>query len=269
MKFINDIYDVLLKGPKVSKEKAKEIIDQAAKDYAEELFKRLVERPTRKGSPTLRMSNIGRKPRQLWFMMNCPEVEEEPSSDSLFRFLDGALEEIKLIALTRLAGHEVHSMQKGVELHGIKGSLDAYIGDTLVDFKSASDQGFQKFKKEGLLHSVDPFGYIGQLSGYAAAEGKTEALFLVKNKNSGELAEYWIDEFDIDSFKMYLPELQKVLNKDTPPEEYCYSLKTEGETNKKYLNNNCRYCPYINQCWGERIEEPKEDYKDVKKIYVK
>lgn len=263
-----NIYDMILNGPKVSKEEALQIIDEMSKEFAKVLIERLVERTPRKPFH-LRMSNIGTKPRQLWFNLKFGKPEDDFNKDSAMRFLAGALTEVKLITLVRLAGYKVHSQQKKVSFCGVDGSIDGYIDDTLTDFKSASDQSFKKFKDGKGLHTNDPFGYIGQLSGYSNAEGVKEALFLVENKNSGEIAEYWIDSFDIKSMEHYIPELLKMMEAPEPPEDKCYKPKTESETKKQYLSTNCKYCPHINKCWGDAIEDPQEDYKNVKKIYLK
>ena len=116
----------------------------------------------------LRMSNIGKKDRQLWYSYNGYKGEELMPHTRI-KFLYGHLIEEMILALTKLSGHDVTHEQKQVEVNGIKGSMDCKIDGVLTDVKSASPYGFKKFK-DGSLINDDPFGYIDQIKGYAHAE---------------------------------------------------------------------------------------------------
>jgi len=129
----------------------------------------------------LRMSNIGRPARRLWFDKQT-EAENRRLEPSLFvKFLYGHLLEEVILFLVRMSGHKVTDEQKEIDIEGIKGHMDCKIDGTVVDVKSASNFSFSKFKK-GLLREDDPFGYIAQLSAYEEAEQSTDAGFLVLTK---------------------------------------------------------------------------------------
>ena len=113
----------------------------------------------------LRMSNIGKKDRQLWYSYNGYKGEELMPHTRI-KFLYGHLIEEMVLALTKLAGHDVTDEQKQAEVDGIKGSMDCKIDGVLTDVKSASPYGFKKFK-DGSLINDDPFGYVDQIKGYA------------------------------------------------------------------------------------------------------
>ena len=100
-----------------------------------------------------------------------------------------------MLFFVKMAGHEVTSEQKTIEVEGIKGHMDCVIDGEVVDIKTTSGFAFKKFK-EGTLTNDDPFGYISQLAGYEHSEGTSNGGFLALNKETGELALFKPDEFD-------------------------------------------------------------------------
>ena len=97
-------------------------------------------------SPSLRMSNIGKKPRQLWFDMNSPKDKQEALPPSLFiKFLYGRLLEEVMLFLVKLSGHKVTGEQKEVSVDGIKGHMDCIIDGEVFDIKKTSGFSFSKF----------------------------------------------------------------------------------------------------------------------------
>ena len=102
-------------------------------------------------SQTLRMSNIGKPERQLWY-----DMHEERDTSSLMepstfiKFLYGHILEALLIFFVKLAGHKVTAQQKQVSVKGIKGHMDCKIDGEVVDIKTASGYAFRKFR-EGTL----------------------------------------------------------------------------------------------------------------------
>ena len=62
------------------------------------------------------------------------------------KFLYGHILEELIILFSVLAGHEVTEAQKEVHVEGIKGHQDCKIDGVLVDCKSASLRGFDKFR---------------------------------------------------------------------------------------------------------------------------
>ena len=197
----------------------------------------------------LRMSNIGRPARRLWFDKQT-EAENRRLDPSLFvKFLYGHLLEEVILFLVRMSGHKVTDEQKEIDIEGIKGHMDCKIDGTVVDVKSASNFSFSKFKK-GLLREDDPFGYIAQLSAYEEAEQSTDAGFLVINKETGELCLHQPDELDKPNVKNHIRELKKKLDLDTPP-DLCYSPIPEGKAGNMRIAKNCMYCPYKKECFKD------------------
>ena len=122
--------------------------------------------PSPRGKPTLRMSNIGRQPRQLWYDMKSTDENQETISPSTFiKFLYGHLLEEIVLFLVKLSGHTVTNEQKEITVSGIKGHMDCVIDGEVVDIKTASGFAFKKFR-EGTLAEDDAFGYMAQLAGY-------------------------------------------------------------------------------------------------------
>ncbi len=197
----------------------------------------------------LRMSNIGKPARRLWFDKQT-EAENRRLEPSLFvKFLYGHLLEEVILFLVRMSGHKVTDEQKEIDIEGIKGHMDCKIDGTVVDVKSASNFSFSKFKK-GLLREDDPFGYIAQLSAYEEAEQSTDAGFLVINKETGELCLHQPDELDKPNVKNHIKELKKKLDLDTPP-ALCYSPIPEGKAGNMRIAKNCMYCPYKKECFKD------------------
>jgi hypothetical protein len=116
----------------------------------------------------LRMSTVGKPTCQLNFMRKFPSLSEGLGSQTKLKFLYGDILEEVLLFFVELAGHEVRGRQDELEYEGIKGHRDAVIDGVLIDVKSASSQGFYKFKNH-LLAEDDSFGYLPQLSIYHKA----------------------------------------------------------------------------------------------------
>ena len=102
--------------------------------------------PTPRGKPALRMSNIGRKERQLWYDMKSEGTPERMPPSLFIKFLYGHLLEEIVLFLVKLSGHEVTSEQKEITVSGIKGHMDCVIDGEVVDVKTASGFAFKKFK---------------------------------------------------------------------------------------------------------------------------
>lgn len=116
--------------------------------------------------PSIRMSNIGKPLRQLWFELNAKKFNIKPektTGQTKFKFLYGHLLESLALYLAEVSGHKVERLQEEIEVDGVKGHIDAVIDGVLVDVKSCSSYSFNKFKS-GALFQDDPFGYVAQLS---------------------------------------------------------------------------------------------------------
>ena len=198
-------------------------------------------------SQTLRMSNIGKPERQLWYDMH----EERDTSSSVepstfIKFLYGHILEALLIFFVKLAGHKVTAQQKQVSVKGIKGHMDCKIDGEVVDIKTASGYAFRKFR-EGTLAEQDTFGYLAQLAGYEAAEQTSEGGFLAFNKETGELALFRPQDLDKPNIKDKINKVKQIIKSDSPP-DYCFAEIPEGKAGNMKLPKECTFCPYKFKC---------------------
>jgi hypothetical protein len=196
----------------------------------------------------LRMSNIGKGARQLWYMKNYPNEDEKFTGQTLLKFLLGDVVEHILLFLAKVSGHRVSSCQAEVVLGGVKGHIDADIDGVTVDVKSASPYAFKKFK-DGTLAENDAFGYIEQISGYSKARD-TDGAFLAMEKVTGELAylPFTKEELNVFNVEQRIEHLKEVIKSDVEPER-CHTDEEMGTSGNRKLGVNCSYCPYKNRCW--------------------
>ena len=207
-------------------------------------------RPSERNSEfTLRMSNVGRPTRQLWYEQNLPAETSSPAPAVQIKFLYGHILEEILLMLVRAAGHKVTDEQKEVTVKGVKGHIDCKIDGEVVDIKTASKFSFNKFR-EGRLREDDPFGYMSQLAGYEEAEKSSEGGFLVINKESGELCLYRPEDLDKPSINTQIQNVKKALKMATPPPR-CYESVPEGKKGNMKIHRNCNYCPYKFDCYKD------------------
>lgn len=243
---IPDIHKLLVEGVEVSDEQAKAFGDKMA-----QLVQTRLKREPREG--TLRMSNIGKPNRQLWYEVNRPNDGEKLHPNSLMKFLYGDVIEELLLFLSEMAGHTVEGHQDELDIDGIKGHRDAVVDGVTTDFKSASPFSFKKFEK-GLTPEQDAFGYIGQINNYIHA-GKDDPIVLDKDRGAffalqkvtGEMAldihkKSPVDPVDIIKYK-------KEMVKQPEPPERCYEDEKFGESGNRKLGLNCSYCPFKYLCW--------------------
>ena len=198
---------------------------------------------------TVRMSNVGKPSRQLWYEKRDPQGRGGIDGPTQIKFLYGHLLEEIVLMLVRMAGHEVTDEQKEVTVDGIVGHMDCKINGEVVDVKTASRFAFNKFK-EGRLAQDDPFGYLGQLAGYEAAEGTENGGFLVLNKESGELCMYVPDDLDKPNIRSSIGILLPALELDTPP-ALCYTPIPDGKKGNMKLPKGCNWCKYKFKCYAD------------------
>ncbi len=206
--------------------------------------------PTDKNN--LRMSNVGKPLRQLWYDLKSEE-EQIPIEPNVFiKFLYGHILEEVLLLLVKLSGHKVEGEQKEVSVDGVVGHMDCIIDGEVVDIKTASGFAFRKFKN-GTLREDDPFGYLSQLSGYEEAEQKKNGGFLALNKETGELALYCPDELDKPNIRQRIKTIKDSLTIDSPPDR-CYTSVTDGKSGNMKLPTGCVYCRHKNTCHQDANE---------------
>jgi len=208
----------------------------------------------------LRMSNIGKKDRQLWYSYNGYKGEELMPHTRI-KFLYGHLIEEMVLALAKLSGHEITDTQKRAEVGGIKGSMDCKIDGIVTDVKSSSPYGFKKFK-DGSLINDDPFGYVDQIKGYAHSEGETEMGWLVMDKTNGHLTYlkydmadesmwYWT-KLNFFSIVERIKSIKNIVKLSEPPKR-CYEPIPDGKSGNMKLGVGCSYCSYKHECWGDDL----------------
>ena len=246
---VSDIYSVL--SP-LTEGEALDISDKDIDDFGEAI-KDVVRHwatPKARDSNTLRMSNIGKPSRQLWYDLKYKREESSFEDSHLpIKFLYGHLLEEVLLFLVKMSGHKVEDEQKEVEVKGVKGHIDCKIDGEVIDIKTASGFAFNKFKN-GTLREDDPFGYMAQLAGYEEAEGTTNGGFLVINKESGELTLYQPEELDKPYAPKIIEDIKESLNNNEPP-EVCYEPIPEGKSGNMKLPKNCVYCNHKFRCYPD------------------
>jgi len=202
--------------------------------------------------PYLRMSNIGRPERQLWYDMKLDPKENIIDASTQIKFLYGHLLEEVVLFLVNLSGHKITDQQKEVKIKGIKGHMDCKIDGEVVDIKSASNFAFRKFK-DGTLPNKDSFGYLAQLAGYEEAEQSTGGGFLAINKESGELSLFKPQSLDKPNIKQKIDTLNQQLKKKTPPAR-CYAPVPNGSYGNMQLPTECKWCPHKFVCHKDANE---------------
>tara|TARA_R110002110_G_scaffold636_2_gene2520 strand:- start:1802 stop:2653 length:852 start_codon:yes stop_codon:yes gene_type:complete len=202
--------------------------------------------PQNRNKFTLRMSNIGRPARQLYYSnQQTQDITHAPETQ--IKFLYGHLLEDILIFFVKLSGHVVTDEQKEVNVNGIKGHMDCKIDGEVIDIKTASNYAFRKFKNK-TLREDDPFGYISQLAGYEKSEGTNNGGFLALNKESGELALYQPEELDKPNVKSLIANLLEILLSYSKAPEKCYKPIPAGLKGNMKLPTGCFYCSHKIEC---------------------
>jgi hypothetical protein len=230
----------------------KEAVDTVVHTFAGQLAQTIGSRTSRASdTPTLRLSNLGTPPRKLWYSIRRPELAESLPPNAKLKFLYGDILEETLLYLAEQSGHTVSDRQAEVDLHGVRGRIDAVIDGELVDVKSASTFSFKKFQS-GITLDNDPFGYIVQLGGYAAAMGRSRAYWLPVDKTLGHIDLVSLPPVPVD-YEALVRDRRYDLEQPLPPQK-CYPDETETyyrkPTGNRVLSIGCSYCPFKSSCWS-------------------
>jgi hypothetical protein len=245
---VKDIYDLFSLDPiKMDEKEVDKHIDTFGEMLKVHIKAFMYEEPRTRGN--LRLSAIGKPDRQLWYDVNSKKDIEDLAPSTRIKFLYGYILEELLLLCASIAGHKVTDQQKEVSVEGVLGHQDAMIDDILVDCKSASGFSFKKFKDNKLLED-DPFGYIGQISAYAQANGVNEAAFLVIDKSSGEICLTPVHQMEMDNAKNRVKHLKGMVVNDHVPDR-CYAPVPDGESGNLKLAIGCVYCNHKRECWAD------------------
>lgn len=204
---------------------------------------------TPKDRGNLRLSAIGKPDRRIWYDVNKPLDQADLTPATRIKFLYGYILEELLLLCSTISGHEVTDQQKEVEVEGVTGHQDCIIDGVVVDCKSASGVGFDKFKHNKLAED-DPFGYVAQISAYAEANDIDQAAFLAINKSTGEICLTKLHQMDMINAKQRISHLKGLVSQNTLPDR-CYSDIPDGKSGNRKLPVSCVYCGYKRDCWAD------------------
>ena len=245
---VEDIYHKL---EPLCEGKPLDLTDKEIDEFGEALkkvIKQWAHPEERNANFSLRMSNIGKPARQLWFDKR-EKIDSKPTPATMIKFLYGHILEELVLVLARLSGHVVTDEQKSVQVEGITGHMDCKIDGEVVDVKTASSFAFGKFKY-GSLPEDDSFGYLPQLAGYEAAEGTNKGGFLAINKENGELAMFVPEDLDKPNISSKIQSLKEAVESDVMPPR-CWSEVPEGTKGNLKIHKNCQYCAYKHKCFSD------------------
>lgn len=224
--------------------------------------------------PVISPSMIGSQcDREIWYKTNLHTEGEPLNAEALGTFFYGDILESIVIALAIASGHKVECIQEPVEIYGMKGTSDVVIDGMVIDVKSASNYGFDKFKNGWLKgyhkyegrgnnkkkvwvprEEADGFGYISQLSSYLAGYQdddrvayKDKAAFLAVRKERFKLA---LDTYDLTdelaNKEAEVAHARSISEGDLP--EVRLPAVRHGKENWK-LGTKCSYCVFKKICW--------------------
>lgn len=236
----------------VGKPIPEELYTEFASNIVDKLHKLFTPRTKERRAKTLYASEVGNPcMRKTWYSYHYPAAAEDLHVNALIKFLYGDILEELLLLLAAMAGHEVGNRQRLIEYiltdgWTVRGRIDATIDGHVIDVKSASSLGFQKFLN-GLKD--DPFGYKTQLGIYGPT---AESGFLVINKETGALT--FTDtgaEVDQQSSLAQCNKLVNALEKgDLNPPDRAFDERPDGSSGNMKLGTECSYCLYKKHCWA-------------------
>jgi hypothetical protein len=247
---IEDIYDV------VSRPEGVRVEEQDRISFANSLSRVIttsLEEEER--DHTLRMSNLGKCDRYLWFAINEPRSLEPLRPEVYLKFLLGHVWEGVLLFLAKVAGHSVEGEQDEIERNGIKGHRDAVIDGVTTDVKSASSFSFDRFDKH-LKPEDDSFGYIDQLGLYADSTrddplvtDKERTAFFVGDKTLGKLT-LDFHPFPKKDYDRVVEEKKEMLKSLVPPHRSLeYADVPYNKGGNRAIPTVCSYCQAKGRCW--------------------
>lgn len=228
---------------------------ELAREFSDNLTSRLSARSLSvENRPTLRLSQMGpRCPRALWYSIHHSELAESLPPWAEIKYTFGDIIEAYAIILAKASGHTVEGEQDELRLDGIVGHRDCVIDGCLVDVKSTSSRGFQKFKSPR-YELVDSFGYLDQLDGYVVASAddpivqvKDKGYILAIDKTLGHMVlyEHTVREAHIKERIAYY---KRIVAYPTPPNCECRTV-TIGASGNIGLDIKAGYNAYKHCCF--------------------
>lgn len=247
------------------------LAEAAASAMKHGLVRQIMEKRVVDKKGKLRGSNAGPCSRKMAYQyLGFPEEGKELNARAYSTFLFGDLAEVILVALIKLAGIKTEQtvldesgqedllfkVAKEVSVPGHPdGVLPVQPGlnkPVLLEIKSTSDYAF----KNRFQHGTIDEGYILQHHVYLEALGLEHGVFVVYNKNTGDICEVWVDRRE-EWVKLARRNYRWVLKSDPEnlPPRYDdgenYGVRADKKTGRKVLRWGCGYCPYHLTCYGK------------------
>jgi len=231
------------------------------KDIGEALNRQFGKK-TKRRKFQLRMSNVGRPSCQLWFEKNSPEKADPLPTTFVMNMMLGDIVEAVFKGLMKEAKIDFQNSDKvslDVADTKVSGTYDLVLNDAVDDIKSASDWSYRnKFESYDTLAKEDPFGYVGQLAGYAKASGKKAGGWWVVNKANGQFKYVPASSIDVDAEVKKLEANVNVVKSNVF--KRCFESVEETfrgkATGNRILSITCSFCRYKNSCWENLQELP-------------
>ncbi len=236
-------------------------IEGIKKDIGEALNRQFGKK-TKRREFQIRMSNVGRPSCQLWFEKNSPEKADPLPTTFVMNMMLGDIVEAVFKGLMKEAKVKFKDSDKvSLDLGETKvsGTYDLILDDAVDDIKSASDWSYRnKFESYDTLAEEDPFGYVGQLAGYAKASGKKAGGWWVVNKANGQFKYVPASNIDVDEEIKKLKTNVNVVKSNVF--KRCFESVEETfrgkATGNRVLGITCSFCRYKNSCWENLQELP-------------
>ncbi len=210
-------------------------------------------------------SDLGKKClRQHWYRFNKPECGDGLLGYTKFKFLYGNILEEACLYLAEEAGYEVSHTQHRVEMEFksssdvdwmVSGRIDAIINGVLVDVKSTSSFGFNRYKY-GIDPTNDSFGYIQQISFYSAFgeydTTPTESGFVWIDKQNGHIKyTRCATEGSVELTRRAVAIADAIETTDEQLVPRGYEPEPYGKSGNEVLPISCSYCSFKRECWRD------------------
>jgi len=258
-----DIYYIL--DSNVDHEPSSDLAAEYAMRIGGEMAKATLKRDRPREKGKLWASDLG-KPcmRQHWYNFNMPEAGDPLMGHTKFKFLYGNILEEAVLYLAEEAGHDVSNQQARVEWNlsrpssmdwTVSGRIDGIVGGALVDVKSTSSYGFQRYK-DGITDENDSFGYLYQL-GFYKVHGDfdvpfSEEGFIWIDKQNGHIKYTQCstpDSIEIEQRARNIVDAVETTEVDSVPRGY--SPEPYGKSGNECLPMSCSYCSFKSECWKD------------------
>lgn len=231
------------------------MLDELSEHFARSVALRIKEQYEEKTQPPrLRLSKMGPScPKALWHSINTPDEAEPLPPWAQIKYSFGHMMEALAITLAKAAGHTVEGEQDEISVDGVTGHRDCVIDGCIVDVKSSSSRGFEKFKNRS-LDKEDSFGYLDQLDGYVVGsledplvKVKDKGYLLAIDKQLGHMALY---EHTIrsEAIRRRIVDYRRIVSSEQAPTCTCGTV-AEGKSGNIRLDTKASYSSFKFSCF--------------------